>query len=106
MKASGFLLVAHLADGVKKAYMFHDKMFDGVVGYQHDTSFITRELYEQMKTKLNLTSGSDEYKFVDTYPCDEENMNLFLYNFAYMCCKHEAVDGEVPQAVHSFKHIF
>ena len=98
------LFVAHLADGVKESYVSHDSMFDKVVGHQHDSSFVTEGLFEKMKTKLNLTAGSDDYKFTDEYPSNEEKMDSFLYSFMFHCC--DRADRGIPLGAYSMKYIF
>lgn len=102
--AKGMLFVAHLSDGVKEAYVSHDTMFEGVVGHQHDSSFVTEDLFERMRTKLNLIAGSDGAKYTDEYPSNSEKMDSFLYSF--MCRSCEEADGEVPLGVYSMKYIF
>lgn len=62
------------------AYVSYDVMFDHVIGFQYDMSFITNDMYLRMQSQLNLKEGEDFYH--SRIPTDPDEMADFLYEYS------------------------
>lgn len=93
-KPQGMMFIFYLADGEIESFISHDKVFESVKGYQCDTSFITKEMYGKLLSRLNLDDGVlfSDGKMRQNDRC----MGMFLYECTANMTECEG--GEIADA--------
>ena len=71
---SGMILVLVTNENEINSYLA-DGIFEDVVGYQHNTSFVTEEMFKEMNERIRLEEGDSGY---DKMPESDSDMKDFL----------------------------
>ena len=87
------------------AFISEDPIFAGVKGYQADTTFVTKEMFEHMKQEIVKNNPMDEATRVANYHAEDcEDMCNFIYGFAE--CMKRCRGGEMADAMVLVRLIF